>query len=104
MTVGVSHTFGGTVVVVDLDNGKRWDLTPEMADAAAQKFTAAAGYMTASALVVVDCLESRQFRWAGNREDALKMASYLIDHAKHAREKLAEFDLIPDDYPPVPAA
>jgi hypothetical protein len=75
MTVGVSHTFGGNVVVVDMDTGKRWDMMPAMARDAAGKFEAAAGYMTASALVVCQCLDDREFRWAGAREDALKMAS-----------------------------
>jgi len=77
MTVGVSYTFGGDVAVVDMDTGKRWDMSPGMANDAAEKFEAAAGYMTASALVVCQCYDDREFCWAGDRADALKMAADL---------------------------
>lgn len=86
MTVGVSHTFGGSVVVVDMETGKRWDMTPEMAEDGATKCVNAAGYMTASALIVINAMEDRQFRFAGDQGDMLKMAEDLRKNAKQARE------------------
>lgn len=90
MTVGVSHTFSGNVVVVDLQKGTRWDMTPEMAETGAGQCTAAAGYLTSSALIVIDALEDRQFRFAGDRGDFIKMAKDLRDHADQARKKMAQ--------------
>jgi hypothetical protein len=84
MPVGVSYSLGGDVVVVDMDSGTRWDMSPEMATVAAEKLETAVGRGTSSAFVLCDCLEDRQFRWAGDRRDALKMAADLRDSANKA--------------------
>lgn len=85
MSVGVSHSFGGTVVVCDMESGRRWDLSPEMADVAVQQCTDMAGRACHSGMVVIDTLDDRQFRFMGRKEDLLKMAADLRDHAELAR-------------------
>lgn len=87
MTVGVSHTFGGNVVVVDMQNGARWDMTPEMAIAGAEKCERAiSGDTVYASIEVMECLGERSFRFAGQRADFAQMAADLRKHAAEAAE------------------
>lgn len=87
MTVGVSHTFGGNVVVVDMQNGTRWDMTPEMAIAGAEKCEwAISGDTVYAGIEVVECLDGRAFRFAGRKADFDQMAADLRKHAAEAAE------------------
>lgn len=90
MTTGVSHTFGGNVVVMDMGTGRRWDLSPEMAEEGARKCEKAASHMASSALLVIDCLDGRQFRFGGDNDALLKMADDLTANAAEARLKAVQ--------------
>lgn len=87
MTVGVSHSFGGTVVVVSMDDGKRWDMTPAMALDAAAQCEEIAGRAASSGMAVINALDDRKFRIAGDHADLLKFAADLRDHANRARAR-----------------
>lgn len=84
MTVGISHTYGGTVVVVIVGTSRRWDLSPAMALAAADQCETLAGRCAHSGLMVISALGDREFRFAGDRADLLKMAADLRRHAQAA--------------------
>lgn len=88
MTIGVSHTFGGTVVVVDMEGGTRWDLTPEMAEFAASHIDAVYSQEgVRAAMVIIETMEGRSFRFGGtDRDTAMKMAADLRRHAAAAKE------------------
>lgn len=74
MTIGVSHTYGGNVVVVDMDTGRRWDLTPEEARAGADRCDAVPVDAAYAGIAVIEALDGRAFRMAGTRDDFAKMA------------------------------
>jgi hypothetical protein len=82
MTIGVSHTFGGTVVVVDLHSGLRFDLSPEQALDGAATCEAAADRPSDLNIVVLQALDDRALRWAGDCDDLHAMARDLRKHAK----------------------
>lgn len=88
MTVGVSHTFGGTVVVVDMDSGTRWDMTPAQAVAGAEKLesTFTDGVTVYAGIEVIECDDGRSFRFSGHKEDFAVMAADLRKHAAAAKE------------------
>lgn len=81
MTVGVSHTFGGNVVIVSMDDGKRWDMTPAMALSAAEQCEELAGRCAHSGMAILKALDDREFRFAGDYSDLVKFASDLRSHA-----------------------
>ena len=83
MTVGVSHTYGGNVVIVDMENGRRWDMTPDMAVAAAEQCEELAGRCTSSGMVILRALDEREFRFAGDHDDLLKFAADLRLNARN---------------------
>lgn len=85
MTVGVSHSFSGTVVVVDLADGKRFDLSPEQADSAAADLDSLVANGCPVAFTVIQALDDRAFRFGGKRADFQKMAADLRLHAGNAR-------------------
>jgi len=84
MTVGISHTFGGDVVIVSMDDGKRWDMTPSMAVSAAEQCEELAGRCCHSGMAIMKALDNREFRFAGSHVDLLKMAADLRDHSSAA--------------------
>jgi hypothetical protein len=92
MTVGVSHTFGGTVAIVDLGSGLRFDMTPAMAMMAADRCEAAHEEPADNHILFFEALDERTMRWVGGHDDLLKMATDLREHAKHAAEKAAAND------------
>jgi hypothetical protein len=89
MTVGVSHTFGGHVVVVDMQSGLRFDLTPRQARTGADICDAAAEKPADLNIVVIQALEDRSFRWAGAPDDLHAMARDLRQHASEAEARTA---------------
>lgn len=93
MSVGVSHTFGGNVVVVDMLSATRWFMTPEMAIAGAERCERAiSGDAVYAGIAVAECLDGRAFRFAGRKEDFDQMAVDLRKHAAAAREKAVAND------------
>lgn len=72
MPTGVTHSFGGTVVVVALPSQRRFDLTPAQA-------------MTGAAKVVIEAIGDREFRFAADSADAAQMVADLRDHAARAQ-------------------
>jgi hypothetical protein len=84
VTTGVSHTYGGSVVIVDMSDGKRWDLTPAMAMKAADKCEVAADAPADHTIIIIDALDERSMRFAGSREDMTAMARDLRHHVKEA--------------------
>lgn len=88
MTVGVSHTFSGHVVVVDMDTGRRWDLTPEQALAGAARCEKAiTGDVVYAGIEVVECQDGRSFRFAGSADDFATMPGDLRKHAEAATQR-----------------
>ena len=90
MSVGVSHSYGGNVVVVDLANGRRWDMTPSMAEEAARQCLEIVDRGgCAMGVVIMAALDDRQFRFAGSMRDLALMVADLRLHADAARKRVA---------------
>ncbi|MGH8678713.1 MAG: hypothetical protein ACREUQ_10225 [Burkholderiales bacterium] len=87
MTVGVSHTHGGNVVVVDMDSGARWDMTPDMAELAAETCDRIGARDIDRGIVALNALEGRIFKYHGKPGDFRAMAQDLRHHAKEGRAK-----------------
>lgn len=97
MTIGVSHSFAGTVVVVDMHSGLRFDLSPAQALTGADICEQAADRPADMHLVVIQGLDDRALKWAGAAEDLHAMARDLRHHAKEAAAKAAEKPAANDD-------
>jgi hypothetical protein len=97
MTIGVSHSFGGTVVVVDLHSGLRFDLSPAQALTGADICEQAAERPADMHLVVIHGLDDRALKWAGAPDDLHAMARDLRMHAAGAAAKAAAKSAANDD-------
>lgn len=86
MTVGVSHSFGGDVVLMDMQTGQRWDITPDEADEAAAVCDGHVKLDT-PAIVKLYTIDHRTLLYAASVEQMIKMAKDLRHHAGEARKK-----------------
>lgn len=86
MSIGVSHSYAGNVVVVDMASGRRWDLSADQAEASCERLDAAIA-LGAHGLVVMACLDGRSFRYSGAVAEMEKMAADLREHAAAARAR-----------------
>jgi len=83
MSIGVSHTFGGTVVIVDMDSDLRFDLTPAMARSAAEQLRETARLKSMVHLMIA-AINDRTLMFEGAAEHAVKIADDLETHARRA--------------------
>jgi hypothetical protein len=84
MPTGVSHAFGGNVVIVDMENGTRFDMTPAMALTAAAQCEELAGRGGDAGMAILKALDDRYFRFCGGKADLLTFATDLRHHASEA--------------------
>lgn len=85
MHTGIAHTFGGTVAIVDLESGKRFDVTPGDADEAAVRCDAAAAAGRPAFTILIPTVEGDAFRYDGDPAAFRLMASQLRGSAALAR-------------------
>lgn len=85
MSTGVSHTFGGTVVVVDMDSGLRFDMSPDLARKNARRCQRAIS--ASHSMLILDALDDRSMRFGGSAEDLEIMARALMSHADLAERQ-----------------
>lgn len=88
MATGISHTFGGMVVVVDMDGDLRIDITPGAARDLAMRVERIAAAARPHDAAIEFCREDgRVLRWTGSQRDAAEMAASLRDHAGRAEAR-----------------
>lgn len=86
LSTGIAHTFGGLVAIVDMESGKRFDVTPDAADEAAVRCDAAAAAQRPSFTILIPTVEGDAFRYDGDPAAFRLMASQLRGSAAEARK------------------
>lgn len=89
MSISVSHTHGGNVVILDLKTQARWEMSPDQAVDAALSVEQASQLGAHGGVAVVNCLDGRRMKYAGKAADLRLVAAVLREHAAYARAKVA---------------
>lgn len=86
MSTGVSHTFGGLVVILKMDSGKRFGITPDAADEAAARCDAAADAERPFFAILIPTVDGDAVCYDGNASAFRLMAAQLRKSSAAARK------------------
>lgn len=95
MSFQVGATYSGRITITDHQAGTRFDLTIELADAAARQVADLIDTGASTILARVECLEGRAFRFAGNADQARQLVEDFgkaIDFSRDVLKAIAEID------------